>query len=267
MCLLPTPIPHPWTLACCFPRRDPAPGRAKEEGLVRTLHPVSPLSLLLTSLLLVGLLVLATLLGGGCSFQCGNVHPAGGETPSTGPTPIPPGPEETPSAGPGEEAAGPKVVVLEVGDQFDPAKREGTHKTDTFTPETKAIYVSAGSKGLEKDATITGTLKAVEVTTKDGTKIRDHEVASTDMKAPGEESTVNFTFSAPTAGWPKGTYVVEIGVEGKVIETRPDRGVGSNVTGAKGKMVSLSRGAGFQPASLGRSCEVLSPTPPRNPRG
>lgn len=202
-----------------FPRRYPAPGRAKEEGLVKTLHPVSPLSLPLASLLLVGLLVLAVLVAGGCSFQCGNVRPAGGGTPSTGPTPAPPGPAETPSAGPGEEAAGPKVVVLEVGDQFDEAEKEVTHQTETFTPETKAIYVSAGIKGLEKDATITGTLKAVEVTTADGTKIRDHEVASTDMKAPGEESTVNFTFSAPTAGWPKGAYVVEIAVEGKVIET------------------------------------------------
>jgi len=177
---------------------------------VKTLHPVSPL-------LLLALLLLVALGAGGCSFQCGTPRSTGGGTPSAGPSG--PAPGETPSVGPSEEEAGPKVVVLEVGDEFDEAKKQVTHQTDTFTPESKAIYVSAGIKGLAKDATITGTLKAVEVTTKDGTKIRDHEVASTDMKAPGEESTVNFTFSAPTAGWPKGSYVVEIGVEGQVIET------------------------------------------------
>lgn len=160
---------------------------------------------------LVALLSVAALLIGGCTVKIGNP-----ETPSTPSA----GPAATTPAAPAEES-GPRVVLLQVGDKYDETAKEVTHQTDTFTPETPVIEVKAEITGLKTDAVITGALIAVEVTTKDGTKVRDHEVASTEMKAPGEESSVHFSFKAPTAGWPKGDYKVEISVEGKVIETIP----------------------------------------------
>lgn len=159
----------------------------------------------------VALLLVAAVLVGGCTVKIGNP-----ETPSTPSS----GPAATTGAAPAEES-GPRIVLLQVGDKYDATAKEVTHQTDVFTPETPVIEVNAGIKGLKTDAVITGALTAVEVTTKDGTKVRDHEVAATEMKAPGEESTVHFSFKAPTAGWPKGDYKVEISVEGKVIETVP----------------------------------------------
>ncbi len=157
------------------------------------------------------LLLVAALLVGGCTVKIGNP-----ETPTTSSS----GPASTAPAAPADQS-GPKVVLLQVGDKYDAAVKEVTHQTDAFTPQTPVIEVNAGITGLKTDAVITCALIAVEVTTKDGTKIRDQEVVSTDMKAPGEESTVHFSFKAPTAGWPVGDYKVEISVEGKVIETVP----------------------------------------------
>lgn len=129
--------------------------------------------------------------------------------------------EETGTAVPAEVETHPtaKVVVLSVGDQFDEEKDEITNQTKTFTPEKPVIYVSAGIKGLTKGEVVTGTLIAVDVTDSEGTQIRDYEVASTELEAPGEESTMQFKFSAPTTGWPVGTYKVEIAGSHKLIDT------------------------------------------------
>jgi uncharacterized protein YceK len=129
--------------------------------------------------------------------------------------------EEAGPAAPAEVETHPtaKVVALSVGDQFDEEKDEISNQTKTFTPETPVIYVSAGIKGLTKGEMVTGTLIAVDVTDSEGTQIRDHEVTFAELKAPGEESTMQFKFSAPTTGWPVGTYKVDIAGTGKLIET------------------------------------------------
>ncbi len=151
-------------------------------------------------------LFVAVLAVGGCTVNLGD-----SDTPTAGPPPTTPAPPAAES--------GPQLAFLQIGDKYDGEAKEVTNQTDTFTPATPVIEVNAGIKGLETGATITGTITAVEVTMKDGTKVMDEEVASTDMEAPGEESTVHFSFSAPTAGWPKGSYKVEIAVEGETIET------------------------------------------------
>ncbi len=112
-----------------------------------------------------------------------------------------------------------KVVVLEVGDQFDEEKEEITNQTKTFSPDTPVIYVSAGIKGLTKGEVVSGTLVAVDVTDSEGTRIRDYEVVSTEREAPAEESTMQFKFSAPTTGWPVGTYKVDVAGSGQLIDT------------------------------------------------
>ena len=112
-----------------------------------------------------------------------------------------------------------KVAVLKVGDQFDEETEKITNQTKTFTPDTPVMYISVGITGLTKGEMVKGILMAVDVTAKDGTEITGVEVASTELEAPGEESTMDFKFSAPTDGWPPGSYQVEIEGSEKLIET------------------------------------------------
>jgi hypothetical protein len=113
------------------------------------------------------------------------------------------------------------VVVLQVGDKYDKTSSEVTHQTKAFSPETKTMHVSAGIKGLTPKEKVTGKLRAVDVTDKQGTVIRDQDVLSTDVEAPAEEATVHFQFDHPTAGWPVGSYEITVAVRGQVLETIP----------------------------------------------
>jgi len=159
--------------------------------------------------LLTLLLVLSS-----CSVKLGNppedkpTTPAATEKPTTAPT-------ETPAA----EGSTVKILTLMAGDQRDEESREITHSTTTFTAKTAAIFVNAELKGLKKDAKITGALMAVDVVTASGAKVRDTEVASTDVASPGETATANFNFTPPAKGWPTGKYVVNILVDGQQIDS------------------------------------------------
>jgi hypothetical protein len=156
------------------------------------------------------------------AFVCGCPGPKAGPEGGAGPTAPPPGPaaaKGTPAAPEaGAPAAGPKVVALKVGAGYDAATSEVTGETSEFKAEAKAIHVGASVSGVAKGDKIKGTLVAVDVTDKKGTVIRDYEVLSKEIVAPAEETTAHFEFSAPTAGWPKGTYAVRIAVGGKEIE-------------------------------------------------
>lgn len=158
---------------------------------------------------------------------CPTTKPSGtsdtGTTPAVTDTTEPVGELETAEEAPAPAAAEThptaKVAVLKVGDKFDEKTEQITNQTKTFTPDTPVMYISAGISGLTKGEMVKGTLMAVEVTAGDGTEIRDVEVATTELEAPGEESTMDFKFSAPTDGWPVGSYQVEIEGSGKLIET------------------------------------------------
>ena len=147
---------------------------------------------------------------GSCSCQVGNVDK---DTPPTVETPQAAEPTDVE----GESAAGPKVVVLKVGDEYD--GNTIANQTTEFAPDTPSMHVEAGVTGLEAGAVVTGRLMAVEVKDAEGTVIRDLEVVSTDIEAPAEESTVHYEFTAPDTGWPVGSYAAEIEVGGEVIET------------------------------------------------
>lgn len=153
------------------------------------------------SLLLVLFVVLAL---AGCSVQCGT--PSVEEEETTAVAPVPGAPQPTADTGP-------KVVMLQTGDKYDEENKEITSKTAEFTPETEAMHVSADISGLKEGQKITGKLIAVDVTSSEGEKITDTEVLATDITAPSEETNAHFTFSAPTAGWPRGSYKVLILVE------------------------------------------------------
>jgi len=114
---------------------------------------------------------------------------------------------------------GPNVVILKVGDQYDKATGEVTSQTRTFAPDTPLMHVSAGITGLTAGTMVQGTLRAIEVTNNEGTVLRDIELATVEVEAPAEESTIHFEFNAPDTGWPPGAYAVDIVTGGEVIET------------------------------------------------
>ncbi len=161
----------------------------------------------MTRLLLLAALMLALVALAGCSFEA----KVGGDEPTEGPPTPPPVTETAPE--------GPAVVTEQVGKAYDEAAGEATQLTASFAPTDKEIHVNVGVKGLNTDDTVTGTLMAKAVTDAKGTKINDYEVATTELKAPGAESTFHFTFSAPDAGWPVGTYEVILAKGGQTFHT------------------------------------------------
>ena len=164
--------------------------------------------------LAVGLLLLLAL--GGCSIQCGNPTPSDTGTSTSSPSAS----TAKPAAGtkPGAKAeGGPQVVALVTGDEYDAKSKKITHESVAFTPETKVIHITAALQGLKPGADLKGVLMAISVTAKSGQKIANREVASAHMAAPGANSDVHFNFSAPTAGWPKGSYTLTIFVDDKSI--------------------------------------------------
>ncbi len=166
-------------------------------------------TVLMLSLLIVVLVVVSS-----CSFK---VEGTAGKPSASDESPA------TPEAAGGDTGApttsGLEVVGVLVGDARDEASDKITNEATEFTPSTPVIYVDAGIKGLKTGAKITGTMTAIKVTTVEGQTIEDYEVMSTDVEAPGTESTASFEFSAPDAGWPVGSYEITIKVEGELVHT------------------------------------------------
>lgn len=142
---------------------------------------------------------------------------------SSGPeagTPTPPSPAaKTETEAPATTEAGAKVVELVVGDKFDAESKKITNETKSFAVDTPEIFVNAAITGLTSGAKITGALSAVDVKLADGTEVKDKELKSVDVESPGEEATARFSFTPPEKGWPAGTYVVKVSVDGQEVDS------------------------------------------------
>lgn len=114
--------------------------------------------------------------------------------------------------------SGIKVVSLVAGDKFDEASKEITNETTSFSTDTPEIFVNAGITGLTTGAKISGALIAVDVTLADGKSIKEQELKSIDVEAPGAEATARFSFTPPEAGWPVGSYQVKVSVDGTEVD-------------------------------------------------
>lgn len=128
-------------------------------------------------------------------------------------------PTATEAATPAATESGIKVVSLVSGDKFDEESKEITSETTTFSVDTPEIFVNAGITGLPTGAKITGTFTAVDVTLADGTALKDKELKSVDVTAPGSEATARFSFTPPEQGWPVGSYVVKVSVDGQEVDS------------------------------------------------
>ena len=168
-------------------------------------------------------LVFLVLLGlGGCSYQCGKSYSTGSETEkswSSGPTEKPASPAAESQPAP-PSAGGPQVVSLAIGDAYDAKSGKITHEAEAFTPATPAIHIAAELAGLKKGEDMKGVLMAIAVTTKSGQKVANTEVASAHMAAPGVDSDVHFKFTAPTKGWPQGSYQLTLFVDNQPIHAK-----------------------------------------------
>ncbi len=169
------------------------------------------------------LLCAVVLLVGSCTVKVGTKAQTG-ET--TGPKPEAKGPATTAAGAPEKPGstvetseASPKVVVLKVGDEYDEQTGTVSHQTRTFHPESPEMHIAAGIKGVPSGAKIKGSLRAIEITGRDGTVMRDIAGPSEELDAPAAETTVHFKFTAPTAGWLPGSYAIDLAVNGEVIET------------------------------------------------
>jgi len=123
------------------------------------------------------------------------------------------------TAAPSAKESGAKVVELVVGDKFDAESKKITNETKSFAVDTPEIFVNAAITGLTSGAKITGALSAVDVKLADGTEVKDKELKSVDVESPGEEATARFSFTPPEKGWPAGTYVVKVSVDGQEVDS------------------------------------------------
>ncbi|MEI6501557.1 MAG: hypothetical protein WCP21_11115 [Armatimonadota bacterium] len=142
---------------------------------------------------------------------------------STGTETAAPAPADTAAkpeaATPAPTAESAVKVSIVAGDKFDEASKKITNETTSFTVDTPEIFVNAEMSGLTKDAKVTGTISAVDVVLADGTEVKDKDLKSTDVVAPADVITARFSFTPPAKGWPVGSYVVKIAVDGKEVDS------------------------------------------------
>ena len=112
-----------------------------------------------------------------------------------------------PAASPPATQDAVRVTDVDLGPGLGPDKRV-TDKTDSFNPS-QTIYVSVRTEGAAPSAT----LKA-RWTFQDGQVVQE----SSQTIAPTGAAVTEFHVSNPT-GWPKGSYKVEVFLNGSSVET------------------------------------------------
>ncbi len=153
----------------------------------------------------LGVLLVIVALLAGCSGKIGSVEEKPPNIPASPPTPPVVKPADTAPA-----------TLIQAGTGYDEESGKLTGITNTFkAADNPVIHVLAQLEGLEKGEEISGTLIAVKVTTDKGEVIKNYEVITSTVKAPGENPTVHFYYSPPDAGWPKGDYRVVIKCAGE----------------------------------------------------
>jgi hypothetical protein len=116
-------------------------------------------------------------------------------------------PPATGGASPSATEGAVRVTDVDLGLSVGPDKRV-TDKTDSFSPS-ETIYVSVKTEGAAPSAT----LKA-RFTFQDGQVVQE----SSQTIAPTGTAVTEFHVSNP-AGWPKGSYKVEVFLNGGSVET------------------------------------------------
>ena len=88
--------------------------------------------------------------------------------------------------------------------------------TDTFTPTTPKIFLHAGLVDMPSGTKLTSTWIAEDT---HGAAPPNYKIDSVDFAVGGIVNVANFSLSKPNAGWPIGTYRVELFIDGKASGT------------------------------------------------
>ncbi len=114
--------------------------------------------------------------------------------------------------------AGPVVEAMRVGDAYDESAEQVSREATEFAPDVPEIHMDAELVGLQVGDEITASLIAVSVLDSEGSLIQNEVVASLNWEAPDPATGVHAKFSAPERGWPMGEYVIELSVNGTVVD-------------------------------------------------
>ena len=94
-------------------------------------------------------------------------------------------------------------------------QRRGDTNMESFSRDTKKIYLTVYIVDMENDAK----LKATWFVEKAAGFPPNTQIASSEVVARPQMKTASYTLDKPNIGWPPGDYKVELAIDGKVQST------------------------------------------------
>jgi hypothetical protein len=94
------------------------------------------------------------------------------------------------------------------------AEKDGAAQTN-FAPDTAGIFLQVDLTGVASGSTLTCTWIAEDT---HGAAPANFKIAATDFKVGAIDNVGNCSMTKPNAGWPVGTYRVDLAVDGQPIK-------------------------------------------------
>lgn len=107
-------------------------------------------------------------------------------------------------------AASPHYSDMKLSDEED------GDATDSFAPDTPKIYLRAGLIDTPAGTKLTSTWVAEDT---NGAAPANYKIDSVDLTVAPPIDTATFSLSKPNAGWPVGSYRVDLFIDGKAAGT------------------------------------------------
>ena len=95
------------------------------------------------------------------------------------------------------------------------SSEKGGASQAAFAPDTAALFLQVDLTGVASGSTLTCTWIAEDT---HGAAPANFKIAATDFKVGSIDNTADCSLSKPNAGWPVGTYRVDLAVDGQTIK-------------------------------------------------